>query len=94
MGLLVIENHIGEPLHIDYVGTNLKWDLPPKQGDVPARLVLDLPPGKHTFVDNTPWGHGRISVDITPGSAFISPIWYNNRTEEFVYPLEIPNGCK
>jgi len=94
MGLLVIENHIGEPLHIEYVGTNLKWDLPPKQGDVPARLVLDLPPGKHTFVDNTPWGHGRISVDITPGSAFISPIWYNNCTEEFVYPLEIPNGCK
>ncbi len=94
MGLLVIENHIGEPLHIDYIGTTLKWDLPPKQGDVPSRLVLDLRPGKHTFVDNTPWGHGRISVDITPGSAFISPIWYNNRTEELVYPLEIPNGCQ
>lgn len=94
MGLLLIENHLGEPLHIDNIATGETWDLPPKQGDVPARLVLDLPPGPHTFVDNTPRGHGRIGVTITAGSAFISPIWYNSRTEEWVHPLEIPSGCR
>lgn len=94
MGLLLIENHLGEPLHLDNAVTGEKWDMAPKQGDVPTRLLLDLRPGKHTFVDNTPRGHGRISVTITAGSTFVSPIWYNDRTEEYVYPLDIPNGCK
>jgi len=94
MGLLLIENHLGEPLHIDNIATGEKWDMAPKQGELPARLLLDLRPGQHTFVDNTPHGHGRIGVTITAGSAFISPIWYNNRTEELVYPLDIPDGCQ
>lgn len=33
-------------------------------------------------------------VTITAGTAFISPIWYNDRTEELVYPLDIPAGCQ
>ncbi|MDW8269099.1 MAG: trypsin-like peptidase domain-containing protein [Anaerolineae bacterium] len=94
MGILVIENHLGEPLHIDRVGTTEKWDLPPKQGDEPSRLVLDLPPGTHEFIDNTARGQGHISVTIRPGSAFVSPIWYNDRSEELVYPLEIPASCR
>ncbi len=94
MGLLLIENHIGEPMHIDHVGTGQKWDISAKQGDTPGRLLLDLPPGHHVLVDNTPGGNGRIGVDITPGSAFISPIWYNARTEEFVHPLDIPTSCR
>lgn len=94
MGLLLIENHLGEPLHIDQVNSSNKWDLPPKQGDTPARLLLDLAPGNYTFVDNTSGGGGRITVNITAGSAFVSPIWYNDRTEELVYPLDIPNGCR
>lgn len=94
MGLLLIENHLGEPLHIDRIGTSENWDLPPKQGDNPARLLLDLSPGDHEFIDNTSVGYGHISVTITPGSAFVSPIWYNDRPEELVYPLDIPNGCR
>ena len=94
MGLLLIENHLGEPLHIDNIATGESWDLPPKQEEVPSRLVLDLPPGSHTLVDNTYHGRGRIGVNVTAGSAYISPIWYNDRTEELVYGLEIPNGCK
>lgn len=93
MGLLLIENHLGEPLHIDHTGTAGKWDIGPKQGDTPGTLVLDLPPGRHVLVDNTPNGSGRITVDITPGSAFRSPIWYNDRSEEFVYPLDVPSSC-
>jgi serine protease Do len=95
MGLLVIENHLGEPLHIDRVGTTEKWDLPPKQGNEPSRLVLDLPPGTHEFIGNTgQGGQGHISVTIRPGSAFVSPIWYNDRSEELVYPLSIPASCR
>lgn len=93
-GLLLIENHLGEALHIDNIATGEKWDLPPKQGDVPARLTLDLSPGSHTLVVNTFHGHGRIGVAITAGAAFISPIWYNDRTEELVYPLDIPADCQ
>lgn len=94
MGLLLIENHLGEPLHIDRVGSAEKWDLPPKQGETPGRLVVDLAPGDHEFIDNTSAGYGHIRVKITPGSAFVSPIWYNDRTEELIYPLDIPNGCR
>ena len=94
MGLLLIENHISEPLHIDRNNSTEKWDLPGKSGETPGRLRLDLPPGPHEFIDNTPNGYGHIRVDITPGSAFVSPIFYNNRAEELVYPLEIPNGCR
>jgi hypothetical protein len=94
MGLLLIENHLGEPLHIDRVGTSENWDLPPKQGDTPGRLLVDLAPGDHEFVDNTSAGYGHIKVSITPGSALVSPIWYNDRPEELVYPLDIPNGCR
>jgi serine/threonine-protein kinase len=94
MGLLLIENHLGEPLHIDRLGTAEKWDLPPKQGDTPGRLLVDLAPGDHEFIDNTSAGYGHIKVSITPGSAFVSPIWYNDRPEELVYPLDIPNGCR
>lgn len=45
-------------------------------------------------------GHYRIDaligggVTITAGTAFISPIWYNDRTEELVYPLDNPAGCQ
>ena len=94
MGLLLIENHLGEPLHIDRVGSTEKWDLPPKQGDTPGRLVVDLTPGDYEFIDNTSAGYGHIRVSITPGTALVSPIWYNDRTEELVYPLDIPNGCR
>lgn len=94
MGLLLIENHLGEPLHIDRVGSTEKWDMPPKQGDTPGRLVVDLTPGDYEFIDNTSAGYGHIRVSITPGTALVSPIWYNDRTEELVYPLDIPNGCR
>ena len=94
MGLLLIENHLGEPLHIDRAGSTEKWDLPAKQGDTPGRLVLDLPPGSYEFIDNTSQGYGHIRVAIEPGKAFVSPIWYNDQSEEKIYPLEIPASCR
>ncbi|MCB0253066.1 MAG: serine/threonine protein kinase [Anaerolineae bacterium] len=95
MGLLLIENHLGEGLHIDWSAGQRQWDLAPKQGDVPARVVIDLPPGKNDLNDNTDrGGHGHISLVVEAGKAYISPIWYNDRAEELVYPLDIPNGCR
>lgn len=93
MGILLVENHIGEPLHIDRVGTTEKWDLPAKEGDNPARLLLDLSPGRHEFVTNTYRGYGHIGVTINAGDAFLSPIWYNDQAEEKLFPLEIPSNC-
>lgn len=95
MGLLVIENHLGEGLHIDWPATQQRWDMAPKQGDVPSRLVLDMPPGRHDLNDNTGrGGYGHIGITVEAGQAYVSPIWYNDRAEELVYPLEIPNGCR
>lgn len=73
MGLLLIENHLGEPLHIDRVGTGEKWDLPAKQGDMPGRLLLDLSPGQHDFNDNTARGYGHIGVTITLAAPLFRP---------------------
>lgn len=95
MGLLLIENHLGEGLHIDWPATGQQFDLAPKQGDEPSRLVLDLAPGKHDLNDNTGrGGYGHIGLVVEAGRAYISPIWYNDRAEELIYPLEIPNGCR
>ena len=46
------------------------------------------------LVDTTPFGHGRIGVKISPGSAYIAPIRYNERTEEFVNASQIPASCR
>ncbi len=92
MGLLLVENHIGEPLHIDKANTTQKWDIPAKQGDTPGRLLLDLAPGSHEFVLNTPRGEGTMRVDVKAGAGGLIPIIYD--TELNIYPLEIPASCR
>lgn len=95
MGLLLIENHLGEGLHIDWLATGQRYDIPSKQGDIPGRLTLDMPPGRHDLNDTTDrGGRGHIGITVEAGLAYISPIWYNDRAEELIYPLEIPNGCR
>ena len=95
-GVLLIENHIGDPLHVEQIqGGSQQWDLPAKAGDVPGRLLLQLSPGDHEFVDYTPYGgRGHIKVRIEAGKSWVSPIWFNNRYDELVYPLTPPEGCE
>jgi len=94
---LVIENDAGVDLLIDAMAP-LNWTkiIPAKKDDIPGRLVLQLMPGHYEFRDNevgTRW-RGSIKVDLQAGQMLVSPIWHNNRYEEVVYPLEVPDGCR
>ncbi len=92
MGLLLVENHIGEPLHIDKANVAQRWDVPAKKGDTPGRVLLDLSSGSHEFVLNTPFGEGTMRIDIQAGAGALIPIVYD--TDLAVYPLEIPASCR
>ncbi len=95
MGLLVIENHLGIETTIDAMRP-LNWTkiLAGKAGDVPDRLVLTLAPGHYEFVDHCVLHcRGIIKVDLLAGEMFVSPIWENDRTDEYVFPLTAPDGC-
>ena len=65
MGLLVIENNIGQDLLIDALRP-LNWTktIVAKKDDVPGRLVLQLAPGHYEFLDSTYRGKGKIAVDL------------------------------
>ncbi len=91
-GVVLIENHIGEPLHIDKANTTQKWDVPAKKGDVPGRVLLDLPAGHNELVLNTPNGEGTMALDIKAGVGYLIPIVYDQDLN--VYPLAIPASCK
>lgn len=93
-GVLLIENHIGQELLVEQIGTPSSWRIPAKQGDTPGRLLLQLPPGAYEFVDYVGGaGRGHIKVRIAEGQMFVSPIWFNNQYDEYVYPLQPPPGC-
>lgn len=91
-GVVLIENHIGEPLHIDKANTTQKWDVPAKKGDVPGRVLLDLPAGRNELILNTPNGEGTMALDIKAGAGYLIPIVYDQDLN--VYPLAIPASCK
>ena len=107
-GVLLIENHGGNELQIEWVkGGSGMWKIPAKQGDVPGRLMLQLPPGLNELTDTgyftgilidgklrDGWGTGVIRVNVEAGKAYISPVWFNYRSEEYVYPYDPPAGCK
>lgn len=91
MGVVLIENHIGEPLHIDKANTTLKWDVPPKRGDTPGRVLLELPAGRNELILNTPNGEGTLGLDIQAGVGILIPIVYDQELQ--AYPLNIPASC-
>lgn len=91
-GVVLIENHIGEPLHIDKANTTQKWDVPAKKGDVPGRVLLDLPAGRNELILNTPNGEGTMGLDIRAGVGYLIPIVYDQDLN--VYPLAIPASCR
>ncbi len=91
-GVVLIENHIGEPLHVDKANTTQKWDVPAKKGDVPGRVLLDLPAGRNELILNTPNGEGTMGLDIKAGVGYLIPIVYDQDLS--VYPLAIPASCK
>ena len=69
--------------------------LPAKQGDTPGRLLLHMAPGDHEFVLYVAsGGRGHIALRMEEGLQLVSPVWFNNRYDEFVYGLEIPEGCQ
>lgn len=92
MGVVLFENHIGEPLHIDKANSSQKWDIPAKKGDVPGRVLLDLPAGRNELILNTPNGEGTMRLDIQAGSATLIPVVYDQDLN--AYPLAIPASCK
>ncbi len=94
-GILLVENHIGEGLEVEQIrGGSGQWSVAAKQGDIPGRLLLQLSPGDHQFVLYVPpRGRGSITLRMEAGQQFVSPIWYNDRSEDYVYPLEVPKGC-
>jgi len=94
-GFFVIENHIGQDIVIDAVAP-LNWTktIPAKKGDIPGRLAMQLLPGSYVFNDHLGGGGGKISVNIQAGQMFVSPIWFNDRSDEYVYTMPIPNGCQ
>ena len=87
---------MGADIQIEQIkGGTGTWWVKKKEGDVPGRLLLQLPPGDHEFEDQLPgWGGGVIRVKIVAGKSFISPLFDNSRREELVYPLDPPAGCK
>jgi hypothetical protein len=94
-GILLVENHIGEELTLDWTkGGSGTWKLPAKRGDEPGRWWRELPVGHHEFNDSTVSGYGHISVDVEDGKSYVSPLWYNDQKEEKLYPMEIPAGCR
>ena len=94
MGILVVENHIGEDLLLEQTeGGSGQWNVDAKQGDVPGRLLLQLSPGDHFFKWNSFRYYGTIRLHMEEGQQFVSPLWLNWRSEDYVYPLEIPPGC-
>jgi hypothetical protein len=87
---------MGRELQIEWIkGGTGRWMISPKVGDVPGRLLLQLPPGDQELEDQVPgWGGGIIRVKVEAGKSYISPIWDNSRREELVYPYDPPPGCR
>jgi hypothetical protein len=78
-GVVLIENHLGEPLSLDYaVGGSGNWAVP----------------ATHIFNYTTPSFYGKVTFNVEDGKSYVSPLYLNDRSEDYVYPMEIPAGCR
>jgi hypothetical protein len=94
-GIVLIENHLGEPLSLDYaVGGSGNWAVPAKSGDTPGRWWSEVPVGTHVFNYTTPSFNGKVTFHVEEGKSYVSPLYLNDRSEDYVYPMEIPAGCR
>ena len=99
-GMLLIENHVGEELSMDHtIGGSGHWIVAAKGEDIAGRWWMELPVGYHEFKYMTaPRGgyymYGRIKVSIEERQSYISPLWLNELTDDLVFPMEIPAGCR
>jgi hypothetical protein len=94
-GIIMIENHLGEELSADYaVGGTGHWMIAPKKGDEPGRWWKEVRIGDHVINYSTPFGYGRAAFHVESGRSYVSPLWYNDRADDYVFPMEIPPGCQ
>lgn len=94
-GIIMIENHLGEELSADYaIGGTGHWMIAAKKGDEPGRWWKEVRAGDHVINYSTPSGYGRATFHVESGHSYISPLWYNDRADDFVFPMEIPAGCQ
>ena len=93
MGLLLVENHVNKPLQVDNANTTQRWEVTPKTGDTPGRLLLDLGLGSYQFIIHTPSStDATIPLDAVAGSAFLLPVAYDIYIN--LYPLDFPASCR
>jgi serine/threonine-protein kinase len=94
-GIILIENHLGEELSADYaIGGTGHWMIAAKRGDEPGRWWKEVLVGQHVINYTTPWGYGRASFQVEGGKSYVSPLWYNDRSDDYVFPMDIPAGCR
>jgi len=94
-GIIMIENHLGEELSADYaVGGTGHWMIAAKKGDEPGRWWKEVSVGGHVINYSTPFGYGRATFRVESGRSYVSPLWYNDRADDYVFPMEIPPGCQ
>jgi serine/threonine-protein kinase len=94
-GIIMIENHLGEELSADYaVGGTGHWMIAAKKSDEPGRWWKEVPIGDHVINYSTPFGYGRAAFRVENSRSYVSPLWYNDRADDYVFPMEIPTGCQ
>jgi len=92
---VLIENHLGEDLSLDYAeGGTGQWPVPAKSGDVPGRWWSEVPVGTHILNYTSAKYYGKVTFHVEDGGSYVSPLWLNDRSEDWVYPMEIPAGCR
>ena len=92
---MLIENHLGEDLSLDYAeGGTGQWPVPAKSGDVPGRWWSEVPVGTHILNYTSAKYYGKVTFHVEDGGSYVSPLWLNDRSEDWVYPMEIPAGCR
>ena len=74
-GLFWIENHTGDTAFVDI--TPNFYEVPPKQGDVPGCLCLQLDPGHYTAIIHALSGaQAPFDIDIEAGKISHLPLSY------------------
>jgi hypothetical protein len=68
--------------------------VPAKSGDTPGRWWSEVPVGTHVFNYTTPSFYGKATFHVEEGQSYVSPLYLNDRSEDYVFPMEIPAGCR